>query len=244
MKAILTYHSIDRSRSVISIEPAVFRRHAEWLASSGVAVVGLTELVEAPITGPAVALTFDDAFANFATEAWPVLESLGLPATVFVPSAHAGGRNEWEEGGSSPVLPLLDWEALGRLSERGVRLGAHGHTHVDLRTTTDDELESELVEPAERIRAETGVEATTFAYPYGGVNDRVATATARHYRLAVTTEFAGLGRRSEMSRVPRLDAWYFRDPARLERYGTRSFEVFVGVRRRLRRVRSLVMRSR
>jgi peptidoglycan/xylan/chitin deacetylase (PgdA/CDA1 family) len=243
MRAVLTYHSIDRSGSVISIDPSVFRRHAEWLAGSGVAVLGLEDLVERPPAGPAVALTVDDAFANFESEAWPVLEALGLPATVFVPTAHVGGRNAWEDGGRLPVLPLLDWEALGRLAERGVTLGAHGHTHEDMRGTTPDGLERELETPADRIREETGLQATTFAYPFGGVDDRVAAAAAARYRLAVTTEFAGIGRRSERSRLPRLDAWYFRDPVRLERFGTGGFEMLVAVRRRLRRIRSLLTRS-
>ncbi len=241
MKAILTYHSIDDSGSVISVGPAAFRRHADWLARSGVAVVGLDALMAAP--GPAAALTFDDAFANFATEAWPVLESLGLRATLFVPTAHAGGRNVWEEGGTRPVLPLLGWDALGRLAERGVVLGAHGDRHVDLRRTSDAELERELEVPAERIRSETGCRATTFAYPFGGVDDRVAAATARRYDLAVTTEFACVGPASEPGRLPRLDAWYFRAPGRLEHYGTRRFERFVRVRREMRRVRRLLMRD-
>lgn len=243
MRAILTYHSIDRSGSVISIDPAVFRRHAEWLAGSGVTVVGVEELVERPPAGPAVALTFDDAFANFESEAWPVLDALGLPATVFVATAHVGGRNAWEHGGPRPVLPLMDWDTLGMLAERGVTLGAHSHTHVDLRRTNGAGLVSELETPAERIRAETGVQATTFAYPFGGVDDRVAAATAARYRLAMTTDFAGIGPRSERSRLPRLDAWYFQRRGRLERFGTTRFERFVAVRRRLRRVRSLLTRS-
>ena len=36
MKAILTYHSIDESGSVISIPEATFRRHVAWLAAGRV----------------------------------------------------------------------------------------------------------------------------------------------------------------------------------------------------------------
>ena len=32
MKAILTYHSVDETGSVISIDERAFRRHIEWLA--------------------------------------------------------------------------------------------------------------------------------------------------------------------------------------------------------------------
>ena len=38
MRAILTYHSIDDSGSPISIAPADFRRHLDWLTSGRVPV--------------------------------------------------------------------------------------------------------------------------------------------------------------------------------------------------------------
>lgn len=243
MKAILTYHSIDGSGSAISVGPAAFRRHAEWLAGSDVAVVSLAELVEQPPTGPAVALTFDDAFENFASQAWPVLESLDLPVTLFVPTAHVGGRNEWETGGSLPVMALLGWDELGRLAQAGVEIAAHSHSHVDLRSVPPAQLETELEMPARRIREELGLEATSFAYPYGGVDGHVATETAARYRRAVTTEFAVLGERNDRSRLPRLDAWYFRESDLLERFGSRTFGSFVTRRRRLRRMRNMLRRG-
>ena len=39
MKAILTYHSIAPSDSVVSVSPDDFRRHVRWLAESGVPCV-------------------------------------------------------------------------------------------------------------------------------------------------------------------------------------------------------------
>ena len=65
MRAILTYHSIDPSGSPISVSPAAFRRHIEWLASGRVRVVRLEELMRLPAGEDAVALTFDDGFAKF-----------------------------------------------------------------------------------------------------------------------------------------------------------------------------------
>ena len=74
MRAVLTYHSLDDSGSVISISPAQFRRHLEWLARSRVRVCTLEQLVQESSSstrstsdGHAVALTFDDGFANFAS---------------------------------------------------------------------------------------------------------------------------------------------------------------------------------
>ena len=56
MRAILTYHSIDESGSPISVAPAAFRRHVEWLASGRVRVVSLEEIVRLNDAVDAVAL--------------------------------------------------------------------------------------------------------------------------------------------------------------------------------------------
>src|SRR5262249_42342025 len=79
VRAILTYHSIDDSGSVISISPSQFVEHLRWLASSSVDVVAVSRLLSTTSDRNAVAITFDDAFENFATHAWPLLREHGLP---------------------------------------------------------------------------------------------------------------------------------------------------------------------
>ena len=48
---------------------------------------------------PAVAVTFDDGYADNALEALPILEELGVPATFFISTATIGSRQEfwWDE---------------------------------------------------------------------------------------------------------------------------------------------------
>lgn len=237
------YHSIDRTGSVISIDPAIFQRHIEWLARSEVSVVGLGELLERSFDQDAVALTFDDAFANFETEALPVLETHGFSSTLFVPTEHVGKVNGWETGrGRVPLLPLLSWERLGRLGERGVELGSHSRTHPDLRKVSGAQLNEELAGSAERIRAETGQEANAFAYPYGRCDPDIVEAVRERYARAVTTEFRELRGHDDVCRLPRLDAHYFQEPGRLERWGTASFRRFLSWRRRMRGARSFLNR--
>jgi peptidoglycan/xylan/chitin deacetylase (PgdA/CDA1 family) len=244
MKAILTYHSIDRTGSVISLSPEQFGRHVEWMAASGIAVVPLGGLPDVPADSDAIALTFDDGFSNFASEAWPRLESHGFRATLFVATAHAGRVNGWESGQHRvPVLPLLGWEALGRLAESGVELGSHSVTHPDMRRIPASQLEEEVGGSAERIRAETGRVAEAFAYPYGAHDERAVEKVRAVYARAVTTEFRELSGRDDAARLPRLDACYFGEPGRLERWGTASFRRFITIRRRLRGARSFFTRG-
>jgi peptidoglycan/xylan/chitin deacetylase (PgdA/CDA1 family) len=239
MRAILTYHSIDSSGSPISVSPTAFRQHVEWLASGRVRVVRLDELLRVPPDENAVALTFDDAFANFADEAAPLLREYSLPATLFVVTGHVGGTNAW--GGRSdprvPTLPLMDWTALGAQSERGIRLGAHSRTHRHLTSASPAELEDELGGAAETIHRETGHRPDEFAYPYGSVNPAVAAAAARVYARACTTRLGVIHSADRPELLPRLDMFYWRESGRLESWGSARFQGRLWVRAQARRLR-------
>ena len=78
MKAILAFHAIDDAAAPVCISRSEFVRELDALERAHVAVVPLEEL--AGSRAPAVALTFDDGFADFGSEAWPELRRRGLPA--------------------------------------------------------------------------------------------------------------------------------------------------------------------
>ncbi len=242
MRAILTYHSLDASGSAISVSPAEFQRHVGWLASGRVRVVPLPDLRRLPQTVNAVALTFDDGFANFAEVAAPLLRDYSLPATLFVVAGHVGGDNKW--GGRSdprvPTLPLLGWEDLGRLAEQGVRLGGHTRTHPHLTRIGRAALLDELGGANETIFAETGRRPEEFAYPFGDVDQRVAAAAGEVYTIGCTTELRWIGPEENPLRLPRLDMYYLRVPGALEAWGTPGFAGRLWVRAQARRIKAMM----
>jgi len=242
VRAILTYHSVDSSGSPISIDEAAFRAHVRWLVSGTVRVVPLAQITSPEAGNEAVALTFDDGFANFADAAWPLLRERGLPATLFVVSGHVGGTNAWggRDAAGIPTLPLMDWDGIARAVAEGVTVGAHTRTHPDLRAVSDAALEDELGGAAEAIAEHTGVRPDAVAYPYGGVSDAVGGAAARHFRQGCTTELRLLTDMEPPLLLPRLDAYYLRDPGRLEAWGTPAFRRRLRVRAGLRRVRAAI----
>jgi peptidoglycan/xylan/chitin deacetylase (PgdA/CDA1 family) len=239
MLGILTYHSVDGSGSAISIDEAVFRRHVAWLTSGAARVVPLGDLPTRADGEDAVALTFDDGFANFAARAWPLLREHRLPVTLFVVSDRVGRTNAWggKDAPGIPTLPLLDWDALARLAEEGVELGAHSRTHPDLRRLPDPALADELEACAAAIAARTGRTPAAFAYPYGLVDHRVVEAVRRRYVVAVTTELRPVRRGDAPHLLPRLDGYYFRAAGRLEAWGSASFRRHLWLRASARRVR-------
>lgn len=245
MRGVLTYHSIDESGSPVSLEPAVFRRHVEWLASGRVRVVELATLLRLPPASDAVAVTFDDGFRNFVTRAWPLLRELELPVTLFVVTAHVGGFNDWgppAERKRIPRLPLLDWRRLGKLAEEGVELGSHTVSHPDLSKLSPREVERELARSAERIEAETGHRPRCFAYPYGRA-ENAERSVRQTYRLACTTAHRELRADDPAHRVPRLEARYF-DRRHLDGWGGAAFRGRLRIRAGLRSVRESVVGGR
>ncbi len=219
--------------------PEEFHRHTRWLASGRVRVVRLEELLRLPDSADAVALTFDDGFANFVEEAIPRLREYSLPVTLFVVAGHVGGDNAW--GGRPdprvPTLPLLDWSTLGRLAGQGVRLGAHTRTHPHLTAVPGAQLEDELAGAKEDIRRETGQRPEEFAYPYGDVNPEVARAAGVVYARACTTELRPLRPGELPELLPRLDMFYLREAGQLEAWGTGRFHRHLWVRAQARRIR-------
>src|SRR6267142_6771368 len=99
MLRILAYHRVAELRDTpavdsrsISATPEGFARQMEHLARF-YRVVSMPEVLEAvekgrPSPKRAMLITFDDAYADFAEVAWPILKQFRLPATMFVPTAY------------------------------------------------------------------------------------------------------------------------------------------------------------
>jgi peptidoglycan/xylan/chitin deacetylase (PgdA/CDA1 family) len=242
MRAILTYHSIDTSGSPISVHPDAFDRHIAWLRSGQVRVATIHDLVALPHTEDAVAITFDDGFANFSDLVAPRLLGHGLPVTLFVVSEQVGKTNRWRDCAEAgiPDLPLLDWPALARLREQGAVLGAHSRTHVDLTRLGRGQIEDEVNGSAETIERQVGVRPDVFAYPYGRLNASVTEIVSRAFRYGCTTELSTLPCAVVPAQLPRLDMYYFQSPERLTRWGTPAFERYITLRHGMRRVRQML----
>lgn len=98
MLRILGYHRVAEPRETpavdprsVSATPEGFARQMEHLARF-YRVVSMTKVLGAleegrPLPNRAVLITFDDAYADFAEIAWPILKQFSLPATMFVPTA-------------------------------------------------------------------------------------------------------------------------------------------------------------
>lgn len=200
---VLAYHLVGAGTgSPVDLPDDLFRRQVEELAAVA-EVVPLGEAVrrltspDARAARPLAVLTFDDAYANFLERAWPMLDELGLPATLFVPVGFLDGTHPPPIHGVD--LPPAHWEDLAAAVAGGrLEIGAHSWTHRDLRRLPDAALGRELGAARRRLAERLGVEIAAFCYPRGLWNRRLERRVATEYSLAVV----GGGRRWAPPQTP------------------------------------------
>jgi peptidoglycan/xylan/chitin deacetylase (PgdA/CDA1 family) len=124
--AILCYHNVVASRAATG-EPGLhldvdqFRLQLSWLERHYV-IVPLRDFAQAVRTGQPTrglaCVTFDDGYLGVFDLAWPIMRDMGLPATVFVPTATAAGTGFWWD--EPTVVGLTTPEQRGKwLTELG-----------------------------------------------------------------------------------------------------------------------------
>jgi peptidoglycan/xylan/chitin deacetylase (PgdA/CDA1 family) len=208
---VLCYHALSPTwPAALSTTPARFTEHLEHLSRRGYGGVTFTDAVSGRVPRRAVAVTFDDAFASVARLAKPILDGLGWPATLYVPTDHPGERRplawegtaHWLEGEHAAELEPSGWDELRALRDAGWELGSHTCSHPHLTRIDDEALTHELVTSREACERELGG-CTSLAYPYGDVDARVVAATraAGYVAAAALPARPHAARRLEWPRV-------------------------------------------
>lgn len=212
---IVAYHSIGDGLDPYTMSRAAFAAQMR-LISQRYEVMRLRDIATAlagPRSSRSAILTFDDGFLDFFTTAYPILEKLGLPATVFVPSGFVGGYNDWDANGVIARKPLMAADHLRQLQQTGlVDFGSHTIDHVRMTRQSRAEMRRQAVDSKSALEEFTGSPVTMFAYPYGMLDDysleteRVLSEAG--YRIAVTAHW---GTRNSASETLRLRRIFFRE---------------------------------
>jgi peptidoglycan/xylan/chitin deacetylase (PgdA/CDA1 family) len=241
---IITFHSIDDSDSVISLQPARFARIIQELADAGWRGCPVSEALSTWRAGDGrqrlVGLSFDDGYRNVLEQALPVMRDAGFRATVFAVAGRCGGDNRWPGQPSSiPRLELLDIDDLANLLEAGWEIGAHGLDHLTLTALAPARAERELREARSALEARLGTPTALFAYPYG-VHDRTVRELARAvYDGACGTRLAMVKAAdiADPFALPRIDAYYLRGFSPVKALDTVIGRGYLAVRRWARALR-------
>ena len=193
---VLCYHAVSpKWPAPMSITPDAFEWQVRFLARRGYRAATVAEALSGPPAGRTVAITFDDAYRSVLELARPILDRLGMPASVYVPTAWPGrdapmswpGIDHWVGGPHEHELRCMGWDELRGLADHGWEVGSHTRSHPRLPELDDPALDGELAGSRADCESGLGRECQSLAYPYGAVDRRVVAAAERAgYRHAVT----------------------------------------------------------
>ena len=183
---VLAYHAISSDwDDPLSVTPETFRSQLHSLAVAGYTGVTFSQAATSLVTRKRVAITFDDAFASAAVHAPPVLEELGWPGTVFVPTVPVETREpmRWLGGverrpDEDDALTAMTWNDVERLAEAGWEIGSHTRSHRLLSGLSADEAREELGHSRDEIIAHVE-RCDAVSYPWGEVVPEVMSAARR-----------------------------------------------------------------
>ncbi|AEH08326.1 MULTISPECIES: polysaccharide deacetylase family protein [Protofrankia] len=167
---VLMFHSIGDGASAAfrrwQVPPALFAEQLACLSAAGYQLLGLSEALSRP-AGKHIAITFDDAFADFSTHAVPVLRQANAGATLYAPTAYVGGRATWLSAYPEGASPLLTWSDLRDLHAAGYEIDSHGHRHTDLDLLAGPELRHDVETSRHLLEDELSSPVQSFCYPFG-----------------------------------------------------------------------------
>jgi GT2 family glycosyltransferase/peptidoglycan/xylan/chitin deacetylase (PgdA/CDA1 family) len=210
---VLMYHAFtdagERDRYILPKRS--FKRQMRLLAALRYRVVGFEEMAKAlrdnqPLPRRAVVITIDDGYRDNYEIAHPILRRHGFPATMFIVSKRVGGKNDWNTHGAGRGRPLLSLGQIERLRADGIRIGAHTRTHCSLPEAADDRIIQEVMGSREDLELAISAPVTTFAYPYGRLDERaVAAANKASFLGACTTHDRLAYHGDDPLRIPRIE---------------------------------------
>jgi peptidoglycan/xylan/chitin deacetylase (PgdA/CDA1 family) len=183
---ILAYHRIappvaGLPAPTLNVPPVRFREQLVGLLERGFQVWPLREVLrcaaqQRSVPPRTIVLTFDDAYESTYLHAWPVLEALRLPATVFLSTSYLDsddpfpfdpwGMAHARRAPATMYCPLRASQCREMMASGLIDLGAHTHTHQDFRGRPA-EFQRDVQISVDVLRSSFGVRDVTFAFPYG-----------------------------------------------------------------------------
>jgi peptidoglycan/xylan/chitin deacetylase (PgdA/CDA1 family) len=160
----------------MSIYAHIKRAFVITLTATAIAVIGTAEVLprvpvsaQAVNNGAKVSFTFDDGYKTNLTKAAPALAAYGYTGTAYVTSSFVGKTG------------YMTWANVQNLQNQfGWEIGGHSVSHPLSTTLTADQLRSEIVTNKQDL-VSRGLNARSFATPFGDYNNNVLAEIARSY---------------------------------------------------------------
>jgi peptidoglycan/xylan/chitin deacetylase (PgdA/CDA1 family) len=203
----LLYHAVGEGAWAINTRE--FARHMEFIARETRAlslVQALGTQVDRPLE---VVVTFDDGYASVFTQAFPILKSLGLTASMFLNTSPIGVKERTRSDpreGHYPEEEFLLWSEVDALVDSGWVIGSHGEHHLDHSREPDTVVRRELRESKKRIEEVLPGSCLYFAYTWGRHTHRLRRLIAEAgYHWGLSGDHRAVRSSDDPFAIPRIN---------------------------------------
>jgi peptidoglycan/xylan/chitin deacetylase (PgdA/CDA1 family)/2-polyprenyl-3-methyl-5-hydroxy-6-metoxy-1,4-benzoquinol methylase len=213
---VLMYHRVAKygpaELAPYRIAPEAFERQLAWLQRYGFHSISLDEFFELWFTqnirhipGKPIVLTFDDAYADFYHNAWPLLRRYGFGATIFVPTDYVGGSADWDISYGSPAQ-IMSWDQIIELHGWGIHFGSHSCGHKLLTKLSKRNAREDATNSSKILNDKLGIEVSGYCYPYASASADLRRMIERAgYRFAVGGTGGNPPDREDPFYIPRIE---------------------------------------
>lgn len=205
---ILLYHHVStKTPRSTSISPSDFNAHMEYLKAHHT-VVSLQDVVDALKTNTAlpdkaVAITFDDGYANILENAHPILADLAFPYTIFINPAEIGvGAKQ------------LTWQQVEDMHNQGVTFANHTMDHLHMLNGAKsmgkeawlEYVWQNVLQAEEQIENRLAIKLKYLAYPFGEYNSTLEQKLKDNEYVGFGQHSGAVGPYSNLQALPRFPA--------------------------------------
>lgn len=216
---VLMYHRVVQDSSEIGIHGTYisaqkFRAHLQYLKDQGYQSMTFKDLREGKYKerfnrgNKWVILTFDDGYEDNYRVAFPLLQEFGFKAVIFLVSDCT--YNLWDAEVAPPQkaerkFNLMSTEQVKEMMAYGIEFGAHTLDHPRLNEIPLEDARREIIESKRHLEERYQYPFTTFAYPYGALNEEVkAIAKEAGFDFAVATDSGSITLDHDLYQIRRI----------------------------------------
>ena len=173
-----------------------FQKQMQYLKDKSYNTATMNDLISffdagTPIPPKSVLITFDDGYEDFHTDAYPILSSLGLKATMFIPTG---------------LMENPDYLTWGEISGMNGAVLFANHTWSHKNVMQVGATMKYEISTADTQLADHGLNSPkVFAYPYGlSTKESEAYLASLNYKLAFTTVPGNILCKKQRFALPRI----------------------------------------
>ncbi len=167
MLNILLLHRIItdyKYKKFMEIDKSIFKCLLSEIKSNKFNVFTLSELLKRPHlmqNNNIITLTFDDGWASDYDIVFPMLAENNISATFFISTKFVGRKG------------YITWSQIRELSDEGMEIGSHAHSHANLTYMKKRDAIKELILSKSMLEDRIGIRVKSFSFPGGYYNQKL-----------------------------------------------------------------------